>query len=182
VVVDGRARLRKDGAMASYFGNVLTIPYGVARCADLRGTALADAAGDVHRWVAEAATGDHFRELVDWVEAQRPEPTVARAYLGRGGLRGVVGPAAAPRGGGLRVGPAGVRVVPLPLARRRWVCDADAQSARGRGLGGVRARDAGGGGGHGGTHGVQGHGGQLHVLRVRGSTCPRTGWDGPGSR
>jgi hypothetical protein len=85
VVVDGRARLRKDGAMASYFGNVLTIPYGVARCADLRGTALADAAGDVHRWVAEAATGDHFRDLVDWVEAQRPEPTVARAYLGRGG-------------------------------------------------------------------------------------------------
>ncbi|TVU15823.1 hypothetical protein EJB05_39362, partial [Eragrostis curvula] len=85
VVVDGRGRLRRDGAMASYFGNVLTIPYGVIGAADLRGMALADAAGDVHRWVAEAATGEHFRELVDWVEAQRPEPTVARAYLGRGG-------------------------------------------------------------------------------------------------
>ncbi|KAK3143761.1 hypothetical protein QOZ80_4AG0304600 [Eleusine coracana subsp. coracana] len=84
VVVDGRARIRADGAMTSYFGNVLTVPYGVARAADLRGTALAGAASDVHRWVAAAATGEHFRELVDWVEAQRPEPTVARAYLGRG--------------------------------------------------------------------------------------------------
>ncbi|OEL18436.1 hypothetical protein BAE44_0020545 [Dichanthelium oligosanthes] len=84
VVVDGRTRLRGDGAMASYVGNVLTIPYGVMGADALLGAALADVAGDVHRWVAEAATGDHFRELVDWVEAHRPEPTVARAYLGCG--------------------------------------------------------------------------------------------------
>ncbi|KAJ1272694.1 hypothetical protein BS78_06G222400 [Paspalum vaginatum] len=84
VVVDGRTRLRRDGAMSAYFGNVLTIPYGAVATDSLRGMALADVAGDVHRWVAEAATGNHFRELVDWVEAQRPEPTVARAYLGRG--------------------------------------------------------------------------------------------------
>jgi hypothetical protein len=84
VVVDGRSRLRRDGAMGAYFGNVLTIPYGVMGTGALGEMALADVAGDVHRWVAEAATGEHFRELVDWVEAQRPEPTVARAYLGRG--------------------------------------------------------------------------------------------------
>ncbi|CAN6229481.1 unnamed protein product [Urochloa humidicola] len=84
VVVDGRGRLRGDGAMATYFGNVLSIPYGAMPADDLRRMALADVAGDVHRWVAEAATGEHFRELVDWVEARRPEPTVARAYLGRG--------------------------------------------------------------------------------------------------
>ncbi|RCV35320.1 hypothetical protein SETIT_7G231500v2 [Setaria italica] len=85
VVVDGRTRLRGgDGAMGTYFGNVLSIPYGVMGAGALRGAALADVAGDVHRWVAEAATGEHFRELVDWVEARRPEPTVARAYLGRG--------------------------------------------------------------------------------------------------
>ncbi|KAL6843881.1 hypothetical protein ACP4OV_026452 [Aristida adscensionis] len=86
VVVDGRARLRRDGAMAAYFGNVLTIPYGVLGSAALRdGMSLAEVAEDVHRWVAEAATGEHFRELVDWVEARRPEPAVARAYLGRDG-------------------------------------------------------------------------------------------------
>ncbi|CAN6276871.1 unnamed protein product [Urochloa humidicola] len=87
VVVDGRARMFPGGAMATYFGNVLSIPYGVMGSEELsrrRVVGLADVAGDVHRWVAEAATGEHFRELVDWVEARRPEPTVARAYLGRG--------------------------------------------------------------------------------------------------
>uniref|UniRef100_A0ACD5UEP5 Uncharacterized protein n=1 Tax=Avena sativa TaxID=4498 RepID=A0ACD5UEP5_AVESA len=84
VVVDGRARVSPDGAMKPYFGNVLTIPYGVIGAGELRGMALADVAEDVHRWVSEAATGEHFGELVDWVEARRPEPTVARAYLGVG--------------------------------------------------------------------------------------------------
>ncbi|GJN01807.1 hypothetical protein PR202_ga19106 [Eleusine coracana subsp. coracana] len=82
VVVDGRARMCPDGAMGAYFGNVLTIPYGVMCSADLRGMALAEVAGDVHRWVAEAATEDHFRGLVDWVDALRPKPAAARAYLG----------------------------------------------------------------------------------------------------
>jgi hypothetical protein len=84
VVVDGRGRVSPDGAMKPYFGNVLTIPYGVIGATQLRDMALADVAEDVHRWVTEAATGEHFEELVDWVEAQRPEPTVARAYLGLG--------------------------------------------------------------------------------------------------
>ncbi|XP_051219031.1 coniferyl alcohol acyltransferase [Lolium perenne] len=84
VVVDGRARVSPDGAMKPYFGNVLTIPYGVIGAAQLKDMPLADVAEDVHWWVAEAATGEHFEELVDWVEAQRPEPTVARAYLGVG--------------------------------------------------------------------------------------------------
>jgi hypothetical protein len=82
VVVDGRARMCPDGAMRAYFGNVLTIPYGVIGSADLRNMDLADVTDDVHRWVAEAATGDHFRGLVDWVEALRPKPAAARAYLG----------------------------------------------------------------------------------------------------
>lgn len=82
VVVDGRTRMSPDGAMGAYFGNVLTIPYGVIGSEELRGMALADVADDVHRWVAEAATDEHFRGLVDWVEALRPKPAAARAYLG----------------------------------------------------------------------------------------------------
>ncbi|RLM65478.1 transferase [Panicum miliaceum] len=82
VVVDGRTRMSPDGAMRVYFGNVLTIPYGVTGSEDLRRMSLADVAGDVHRWVAEAATGEHFWGLVDWVEALRPKPAAARAYLG----------------------------------------------------------------------------------------------------
>ncbi|KAF8670288.1 hypothetical protein HU200_050828 [Digitaria exilis] len=83
VVVDGRSRI-SPGDMAAYFGNVLSIPYGVLGSEELRRMELAEVAGEVHRWVAEAAKGEHFRELVEWVEARRPEPTVARAYLGRG--------------------------------------------------------------------------------------------------
>ncbi|TKW06455.1 hypothetical protein SEVIR_7G243100v4 [Setaria viridis] len=82
VVVDGRTRMFPDGAMKAYFGNVLTIPYGVIGSEELRRMALADVADDVHRWLVEAATGDHFRGLVDWVEALRPKPAAARAYLG----------------------------------------------------------------------------------------------------
>ncbi|TVU15810.1 hypothetical protein EJB05_39349, partial [Eragrostis curvula] len=82
VVVDGRTRMFPDGAMKACFGNVLTIPYGVVGSDELGGMDLPDVADDVHRWVAEAATGEHFRELVDWVAALRPEPAVARAYLG----------------------------------------------------------------------------------------------------
>ncbi|XP_066348931.1 coniferyl alcohol acyltransferase-like [Miscanthus floridulus] len=82
VVVDGRTRMFPDGAMKAYFGNVLTIPYGVIDSEDLGLMSLAGVADDVHRWVAEAATGDHFRGLVDWVEALRPKPAAARAYLG----------------------------------------------------------------------------------------------------
>ncbi|KAM0877328.1 hypothetical protein ACQ4PT_028091 [Festuca glaucescens] len=165
VVVDGRARVSPDGAMKPYFGNVLTIPYGVIGAGKLRGMALADVADDVHRWVAEAATGEHFEELVDWVEAQRPEPTVARAYLGVGerrrrcgGVRGVVRDEAAGGRGGLRMGYAGVCIVPLPVARgrRNRIRDAHAERARRRGLGGVCPHGAGAGEGHGGgAHGVQ---------------------------
>uniref|UniRef100_A0ACD5UDG6 Uncharacterized protein n=1 Tax=Avena sativa TaxID=4498 RepID=A0ACD5UDG6_AVESA len=80
VVVDGRPHMSPDGAMKAYFGNVLTIPYGVISTDDLRGRmALADVADDVHRWVREAATCEHFRGLVDWVEALRPEPAAATA-------------------------------------------------------------------------------------------------------
>lgn len=83
MVVDGRTRMSPDGAMKAYFGNVLTIPYGVISTDDLRGgMALADVAADVHRWVHEAATCEHFRGLIDWVEALRPKPAAARAYLG----------------------------------------------------------------------------------------------------
>jgi hypothetical protein len=72
-----------DNAMKTYFGNVLTIPYGIFSAGDLRRRmALADVADDVRRWLREAATGEHFRGLVDWVEALRPKRFVASAYLG----------------------------------------------------------------------------------------------------
>ncbi|CAN6240824.1 unnamed protein product [Urochloa humidicola] len=74
VVVDGRARMSPDGDMGNYFG--------VMGSEELRCKGLAEVAEDVHRWVAGAATGEHFRGLVDWVEVLRPKTAVVRAYLG----------------------------------------------------------------------------------------------------
>lgn len=81
-VVDGRTRLARGGEMAGYFGNVLSIPYGSLRVEELKDMDLAEAAEAVHGWLRRATTEEHFRGLVDWVEARRPEPSVARIYIG----------------------------------------------------------------------------------------------------
>ncbi|XP_074572938.1 coniferyl alcohol acyltransferase-like [Curcuma longa] len=89
-VVDGRTRL--SAAMGNYFGNVLSIPFGRMEVAELRGMGMAEVAERVRGWLKPAATEDHFRVLVDWVEAHRPETAVARIYSGgaEGGLACVV--------------------------------------------------------------------------------------------
>ncbi|KAK8936523.1 Spermidine hydroxycinnamoyl transferase [Platanthera zijinensis] len=79
VVVDGRRRI--GPAMDSYFGNVLSIPYSSSPVAEI---GMEDAAEIVHEIVAAAASGEHFRGLVDWVEAMRPEAAVARVYVEEG--------------------------------------------------------------------------------------------------
>lgn len=82
VVVDGRTRLSDDGknSMANYFGNVLSIPYGEERVEELVGKPLSWVADAVHEYVTAAASKEHFLGLVDWVEAHRPEPAVAKIY------------------------------------------------------------------------------------------------------
>ncbi|XP_008783080.2 coniferyl alcohol acyltransferase [Phoenix dactylifera] len=81
-VVDGRSRLARGGEMAGYFGNVLSIPCGSLRVGELKDMGLAEVAEVVHGWLRPALTEEHFRGLVDWVEARRPEPVGARICLG----------------------------------------------------------------------------------------------------
>ncbi|KAG1364170.1 hydroxycinnamoyltransferase 1 [Cocos nucifera] len=80
-VVDGRSRLAPGGEMAGYFGNVLSFPYGSLGVDELKDMDLEEVAEVVHGWLRPAATEEHFRGLVDWVEALRPEPAVPRIYL-----------------------------------------------------------------------------------------------------
>ncbi|XVE91153.1 hypothetical protein DITRI_Ditri20bG0131700 [Diplodiscus trichospermus] len=85
IVVDGRARLGegdKDKAslMSSYFGNILSIPFGVQRVNELIEQRLSWVANQVHHFLDQAVTKEHFLGLVDWVEAHRPEPTRAKVY------------------------------------------------------------------------------------------------------
>ncbi|KAH7855853.1 hypothetical protein Vadar_029719 [Vaccinium darrowii] len=96
IVVDGRMRLSqgeidKSKLFSSYFGNVLSIPYGEKPVRVLTNQPLHLTADSVHAFLESALTKDHFLDLVDLVEARRPEPLLARVYAG--GEDGPNGPA-----------------------------------------------------------------------------------------
>ncbi|XP_022724486.1 shikimate O-hydroxycinnamoyltransferase-like [Durio zibethinus] len=85
IVVDGRVRLGegdKDKAslMGSYFGNVLSIPFGSQRVNELIEKPLSWVANQVHDFMDQAVTKEHFLGLIDWVEVHRPEPALAKIY------------------------------------------------------------------------------------------------------
>ncbi|KAJ6678850.1 SHIKIMATE O-HYDROXYCINNAMOYLTRANSFERASE-LIKE [Salix viminalis] len=90
IVVDGRTRLsstvpeKGDDVMKAYFGNVLSIPYGGKTVRELIENPLSWVANEVHDFLENAVTKEHFLGLIDWVEARRPEPAVAKIYSGGG--------------------------------------------------------------------------------------------------
>ncbi|CAH1434558.1 unnamed protein product, partial [Lactuca virosa] len=88
VAVNGRRRLsegdgeEKEKLMASYFGNVISMPYGSKRAQELRGMSLANVATEVHEFLQTATNKEHFLELIDWVEEKRPQPLTSKAFAG----------------------------------------------------------------------------------------------------
>ncbi|KAK3227325.1 hypothetical protein Dsin_007187 [Dipteronia sinensis] len=88
IVVDGRSRLCEGGneeytrLMGSYFGNVLSIPFGGERVNEVIEKPLCWVAEQVHDFLENAVTKDHFLGLIDWVEAF--EPALAKIYIGIG--------------------------------------------------------------------------------------------------
>lgn len=79
VVVDGRKRLScgdedMTTAMASYFGSLLSFPFGEKIVNDLKEKPLSWVGDEVHDFLEAAMTKEHFLGLIDWVEARRPEP------------------------------------------------------------------------------------------------------------
>ncbi|MED6222740.1 hypothetical protein PIB30_067279 [Stylosanthes scabra] len=87
VVVDGRKRLSncdqsKEATMNSYFGNVLSVPFGGKPVEDLVEKPLSWAAEEVHKFLDTAVTEEHFLELIDLVEEHRPTSALARIYSG----------------------------------------------------------------------------------------------------
>lgn len=91
IVVDGRKWLSNGGdkekasLMGSYFGNVLSIPFGGQPAEELTEKPLNWVAGEVHSFLEVAVTEEHFLGLIDWVEAHRPAAGLARIYCGDGG-------------------------------------------------------------------------------------------------
>ncbi|KAF3433448.1 hypothetical protein FNV43_RR24550 [Rhamnella rubrinervis] len=66
--------------MESYFGNVLSIPFGRKTVDELVENPLDWVAGEVHNFIQGAVTKEHFLGLIDWVEAHRPVPGLAKIY------------------------------------------------------------------------------------------------------
>ncbi|MED6218281.1 hypothetical protein PIB30_025372 [Stylosanthes scabra] len=91
IVVDGRKMLA-DGSsgssgdegrksmMNSYFGNVLSIPFGAKLVEELVEKPLGWVANAVHEFLEVAVTDEHFLGLIDWVEAHRPVLGLAKIY------------------------------------------------------------------------------------------------------
>lgn len=81
IVVDGRPRIADENdQMASYFGNVLSIPFGGKTVQELNEKSLNWVADEVHEFLECAVTKEHFLGLIDWVEAHRPVPGLAKIY------------------------------------------------------------------------------------------------------
>ncbi|QHN82016.1 uncharacterized protein DS421_20g692010 [Arachis hypogaea] len=74
VILDGSRRLsndKKEAMMSSYFGNMLSIPFGGKPINELVEKPLSVVAEEVHEIVKATATEQHFLRLVGWVEALR---------------------------------------------------------------------------------------------------------------
>ncbi|KAK9923913.1 hypothetical protein M0R45_032310 [Rubus argutus] len=85
IVVDGRPRIADENdLMASYFGNVLSIPFGGKKLQELNEKSLNWVADEVHEFLECAVTKEHFLGLIDWVEAHRPMSSLAKIYCCRG--------------------------------------------------------------------------------------------------
>ncbi|XP_076903990.1 coniferyl alcohol acyltransferase-like [Bidens hawaiensis] len=87
VVVNGRRFLteineKNSSLFENHYGNVLSIPYGVAAISDLKKMPLHEIGNLVHGFVANTTNEEHFRGLIDWVELHRPTQAVAKIYFG----------------------------------------------------------------------------------------------------
>lgn len=88
IVVDGRNKLScaddKNQTVSmwyEYFGNVLTIPFGENKNKELKERPLNWIANQVHEFIKIAATKQHFLDLIDYVEAHRPAPMIAKIFV-----------------------------------------------------------------------------------------------------
>ncbi|XXG71140.1 hypothetical protein AAC387_Pa07g0464 [Persea americana] len=81
VAVEGRTILGdENNSMANYFGNVISLPFGVERVEELVTKSLSWVADAVHEYVHAVNNQEHFLGLIDWVEAHRPKPLLGRIY------------------------------------------------------------------------------------------------------
>ncbi|KAJ4829446.1 hypothetical protein Tsubulata_006643 [Turnera subulata] len=91
-LVDGRPRISnpgthhdKKGGMTNYIGNVLSVAVAEASIEELKQGSLPEVASKVHDGISKVANGEHFQDLIDWIECHRPGLMLSKIVLGRGG-------------------------------------------------------------------------------------------------
>ena len=72
--VDGRTRISRGDKekailMASYFGSVVSLPYGTKKVDEVIENPLSWVANEVHGIVEGRNNKEYFLELINWVEA-----------------------------------------------------------------------------------------------------------------
>ena len=70
--------------MRNYVGNVTTFAVAEATVEAIQRRPLADVASMVRESIGSTATGEHFRELVDWVDEHKAARYVETATVGLG--------------------------------------------------------------------------------------------------
>ncbi|KAJ0435760.1 putative alcohol O-acetyltransferase [Helianthus annuus] len=87
VAVDGRRRLsekegeEKEKLMMSHFGNLLSMPFGSKKPQELKEMSLSNVATTVQEFLQPATTKEHFLDIIDWVEEQKPRPLILKALV-----------------------------------------------------------------------------------------------------
>ncbi|KAM3701843.1 hypothetical protein ACB098_05G205100 [Castanea mollissima] len=85
ILVDGRTRIgrgdeEKTKILASYFGNLWSIPYGSKTVDDLIDKPLSWVANEVHGIEESGMMSEHFLGLLDWAAAHRSAPSLPKIY------------------------------------------------------------------------------------------------------
>lgn len=83
--MDGRRRISSRNEMSTYFGNVISLPFAGEEVKRLTEKPLSWVAEQVHEKILQnALSKDHFLDLIDWVETNRPEKVLNKMYYVRG--------------------------------------------------------------------------------------------------
>ncbi|XP_009603648.1 coniferyl alcohol acyltransferase-like [Nicotiana tabacum] len=85
-LVDGRTRIcNTEKVMENYIGNALSIAVGEASVNEIEQASIANVANNVHNAISKVTSAEHFLDLIDWIECNKPGLVLAKIVLGQGG-------------------------------------------------------------------------------------------------
>jgi len=86
-LVDGRTRIctYNEKVTENYIGNALSIAVGEASVSEIDQALLSDVAKKVHNAISKVTSAEHFLDLIDWIEWNKPGLMLSKIVLGQGG-------------------------------------------------------------------------------------------------